>query len=78
MATSKQPHAERPPIRETSAAPATSDLDLPDIDLDTPLHQREAIEAEKARRAAATEAFRNEKAHERPPRHEAAVSRQRV
>jgi len=71
MATSKRPDAKRPPIKETSAAPEISDLDLPEIDLDTPLHERQAIEAEKARRAAATEAFRNEKAHERPPRHRA-------
>jgi hypothetical protein len=71
MATSKQPDPERAPIEETSVTPEISDVDPPDIDLDTPLHQREAIEAEKARRAAATEAFRNEKAHERLPRHQA-------
>jgi hypothetical protein len=71
MATSKHPGAERPPINVTNATPATSDLDFPEIDLDTPLHTREAVEAEKARRAAAAEAFRNEKAHERPPRHQA-------
>ncbi|MFY9656077.1 MAG: hypothetical protein WAK01_05745 [Methylocystis sp.] len=71
MATFKQPDAERLRTKETSAKSVMSDLDLPQIDLDTPLHEREAIEAEKARRAAATEAFRNEKAHERPPRHQA-------
>jgi hypothetical protein len=71
MASSKLPNAERPPIKETSVTPEISDLDLPEIDLDPPLHQREAIEAEGARRTAVTEAFRNEKAHARPPRHQA-------
>ncbi len=43
----------------------------PEFDLDTPLYSREALAADRARREAAAAAFRNEKAHERPPRHQA-------
>jgi len=70
MATSKQPDTELPRPKATSrAAAADVDLALPEVDFETPLYDREASEAEKARRDAAVEAFRNEKAHERPPRH---------
>ena len=72
MATSKRPEAEvhRPKATSRTTA-ADPDLNLPEADIETPLHDREASEAEKARRDAAAEAFRNEKAHERPPRHRA-------
>lgn len=39
--------------------------------LDAPLYQEEAFQADRIRREAAAAAFRNEKAHERPPRHQA-------
>ncbi|BDV39066.1 hypothetical protein DSM21852_23190 [Methylocystis bryophila] len=68
MATSKQPNTEPRSPKETRPTVRPMDLDLPQADLETPLYDREA---EKARREAATEAFRNEKAHERPPRHQA-------
>ncbi|BDV40476.1 hypothetical protein DSM21852_37290 [Methylocystis bryophila] len=73
MATSKQqPDTELPrPKSSIRAAAATADSGLPEVDFETPLYEREASAAEKARREAAVEAFRNEKAHERPPRRQA-------
>jgi hypothetical protein len=70
MATSKRPDAERRPPENINRT-AAGDRAPPAPDLDTPLYDRERSEADKARRDAATEAFRNEKAHERPPRHQA-------
>lgn len=72
MATSKDPNAglHRPEATNRTAG-AQVDHDLPEVDLETPLYNEEAGQAEKARRNAAAEAFRNEKAHERPPRHQA-------
>ncbi len=71
MATSKHPDAEHRPYEEINRTASDVDSNPPPADLDTPLYDRERSEAEKARRSAAAEAFRNEKAHERPPRHEA-------
>jgi hypothetical protein len=73
MATTTQsPDTKLSPPKATSGPPtAPSESKLPEFDLQTPLYNEEALEADKARRDAAVAAFRNEKAHERPPRHQA-------
>ncbi|HYA81687.1 MAG TPA: hypothetical protein VED87_12255 [Methylocystis sp.] len=63
----KQSHDIKQAATGASAAPS----DFPELDLETPLYNEEAVHAEKERQAAAAAAFRNEKAHERPPRHQA-------
>jgi len=65
----KRSHDTREEAAGASAASLNSDL--PEPDLETPLYNEEAIHAEKERQEAAAAAFRNEKAHERPPRHQA-------
>lgn len=70
--TTQQPDTKAyssPPVPNPSAVP--QDLETPHFDLTTPLYDQEARQADKARREAAVTAFRNEKAHEPPPRHQA-------
>ena len=69
MATSKRPdkEVENPKAARTEGARSES----PGVDFETPLYEEEAIKADEERRNAAADAFRNEKAHERPPRRQA-------
>lgn len=71
MATRKHPDAKRnlhKAADETTATPR--DSTVPKTGLQKPHDDKEAARAEKARRDAAADAFRNEKAHEPPPRHQ--------
>ncbi len=67
-------HSPEKDARTDAAVPGSTafeNSDAPEPDLDTPLFSEEAVRADRARREAAAAAFRNEKAHERPPRHQA-------
>ncbi len=71
MATIKHPDAQADrsaTAHETSALP--QNLEVPE-NLRMPHEDPEAARADKERRDAAAAAFRNEKAHEPPPRHQA-------
>jgi hypothetical protein len=73
MATATQTPDTKVGSKEATSRPPTapSESKISELDLQTPLYNDEALEADRARRDAAVAAFRNEKAHERPPRHQA-------
>jgi hypothetical protein len=66
MATRKHPDA-KSGLQETAH---DSKATPKDSDLETPHEDKESAKADDARRKAGDDAFRNEKAHEPPPKHQ--------
>jgi hypothetical protein len=68
MATAKHPSEKHDPKKATDKTAATT---APQVDLKKPHDDKQSAKADKARRDSAADAFRNEKAHEPPPKHHA-------
>jgi hypothetical protein len=68
MATRKHPNDDKhEPKKATDKTAATT---APKADARKPHDDKPAAKADKARRDTAADAFKNEKAHEPPPRHQ--------
>ena len=72
MATAKHPNETHDPKKAVDhSAAKRRDASAPEVDTQKPHDDKQAARADKTRRDAAADAFRNEKAHEPPPKHRA-------
>jgi hypothetical protein len=72
MATAKHPNEKHDPKKAAHDTTAKRrDATAPEVDAQKPHDDKQGAKADKTRRDAAADAFRNEKAHEPPPKHRA-------
>ena len=72
MATAKHPNEKHEPKKAADETKATHrDSTASHVDPQKPHDDKQGARADKTRRDAAADAFRNEKAHEPPPKHRA-------
>jgi hypothetical protein len=72
MATAKHPNEKHDPKKAVNDTKATRrDSTASRADPQKPHDDKQAAKADKERRDSAADAFRNEKAHEPPPKHQA-------
>jgi hypothetical protein len=72
MVTGKHPNEKHDPKKAADdTAAKRRDSTAPQVDVQKPHDDKQAAKADEARRDSAADAFRNEKAHEPPPKHRA-------
>ena len=72
MATAKHPNEKHDPKKAADDTTAKRrDAAAPKVEAQKPHDDKQSARADKARRDEAADAFRNEKAHEPPPKHRA-------